>query len=344
MTTLMVQTNRLLDNFQRIKKAAGSEIIPVLSGNGSGFGDTAIAEILKDYVGMVAVSRVEEAVRLKTHDRMLEVLLLTPYSTEEEVRSIIEYDITATVASNDSAVLLSGIAEQAGKRAKAHLKFDIGAGFFGFTPPEAAKAAQTVKYLKNIDITGVYTETAPKSGKKLARIQYESFLGILQVLGREGLQYGMAHIAADETALMYPWMKMDAVRVSNSLYGRLSVKDKWGLDKVGRLVSNVCDMRWIRAGTTIGEQRVKIRSNKLVAAVPVGYADGLLVYSDKGHSIFGGRKSYCDMSGRKVRIIGRPGYTTTHIDITGMDCSVGDMVSFDVSPYYINPLIRREYV
>lgn len=49
---------------------------------------------------------------------MLEVLLLTPYSTEEEVRSIIEYDITATVASNDSAVLLSGIAEQAGKQAK----------------------------------------------------------------------------------------------------------------------------------------------------------------------------------------------------------------------------------
>ena len=143
MTTLMVQTNRLLDNFKRIKKAAGSDIIPVLSGNGSGFGDTAIASILKDYVGMIAVSRIEEAIRIKTNDRMLEVLLLTPYSTEEEVRNIIEYDITATVASNDSAVLLSGIAEQAGKQAKAHLKFDIGAGFFGFTSPEAAKAAQT---------------------------------------------------------------------------------------------------------------------------------------------------------------------------------------------------------
>lgn len=44
MTTLMVQTNRLLDNFKRIKKAAGSDIIPVLSGNGSGFGDTAIGK------------------------------------------------------------------------------------------------------------------------------------------------------------------------------------------------------------------------------------------------------------------------------------------------------------
>ncbi len=344
MTTLVVQTNRLLDNFKKIKKAAGSEIIPVLSGNGSGFGDTAVAGILKNYVGMIAVSRIEEAVRLKTDDRMLEVLLLTPYSTEEEVGSIVEHDIIATIASNDSAVLLSGIAEQAGKRVRAHIKFDIGAGFFGFTVAEAAKAAQTVKYLKNIDIVGAYSEIAPRSTKKFAREQYETFLSALQSLAREGISYGMAHIAADETALMYPWMRMDAVRASTSLYGRLSINDKWGLDKVGRLVSNICDMRWIRAGTTIGEQRVKIKSNKLIAAVPVGYADGLLTSGGKGHSIFGSGKSYCDMSGRKVRIVGRPGYTTTHIDVTGQSCSVGDMVSFDVSPYYVSPFIRREYV
>lgn len=344
MTTLVVQTGKLSDNFRRIKKAVGSSVIPVLSGNGSGFGDTAVADILGDSAPFVAVSRIEEAIRLKMHDRRLEVLLLIPYSTEQEVSAIVEHDIIATVASNDSAVLLSGIAERSGKRVRAHIKFDVGAGFFGFAPAEASKAAQTLKYLKNIDITGAYSEVSPRCGKKLAREQYDAFLGALQTLSREGVSYGMTHIASDETALMYPWMRMDAVRMSGALYGRIGIKDKWGLDKVGRLVSDICDIRWIKAGSTVGDTRVKIKSNRQIAAVPVGYADGLHTSEGGKHNIFGKGKSYCDMSGRRVRIVGRPGYTETHIDVTEMHCSVGDTVSFDVSPYYVSPFIKREYV
>ena len=84
MTTLLVQADRLLDNLCTIQKKVGkTALIPVLEGNAYGLGDVqAAGELARSGVGLIAVSRLEEAERILAHVGGVDVLLLSSYATE----------------------------------------------------------------------------------------------------------------------------------------------------------------------------------------------------------------------------------------------------------------------
>lgn len=345
-TTLMVQTDRIFHNLKVIsQRTGGANIIPVLSANAFGLGDIAIAQLLfKNGYTLVAVSRIEEALRLSGINKNLRILILTPYSGENEIKTIIQHDFIATIGSNDSAVLLSGIAGQLNKTVSCHIKFDIGSGSSGYLPYDAKKAAQTLKYLQNLSVEGVYSSLSGKLNQKTSRQQYQQFLDILNTLSKQGINYGIAHLCSTSSALKFPWAKLDAVRVGEGLCGILSIKDKYGLKRVGRLISEIADIRWVNKGFTVGAQRIKLKQNLKIATVPVGYADGLFTGGRNRFSPFGQKRAYYEIAGRRATIIGKPGYTTTLIDVTNLECKPSDQVSFEVVPLYVNQGVRREYV
>ena len=109
--TLLVQTERILANFRILQKqAGGTPLIPTLEANAYGLGDVAVAQLLAGAgIKTVAVSRLEEAVRIAENVRGLDILLLTPYAGEEDITAILKNDIIAAVGSNDSAVLISSL-------------------------------------------------------------------------------------------------------------------------------------------------------------------------------------------------------------------------------------------
>lgn len=293
---------------------------------------------------LVAVSRIEEALRLSGINNNLRILILTPYSNENEIRKIVEHDFIATIGSNDSAVLLSGIARQLEKTASCHIKFDIGSSNSGYLPSDAKKAAQTLKYLPNLAFEGVYSTLSGKLNEKTARQQYQRFTDVLSTLSKQGLKYGISHICSTSSALKYPWAKLDAVRIGEGLCGILSIKDRYGLKRVGRLISEIADIRWVTKGLTVGSQRIKLKHNLKIATVPIGYADGLFTGGRNRFRLFGKKKAYCEVASKRIPIIGKPGYTSTLIDVTNSECKPGDQVSFEVVPLYVNQGVRREYV
>lgn len=347
MTVLSVQTDRIIHNMKIIEKACGKgSIIPDLSANAFGLGDIAVASLLKDngYTAF-SVSKLEEAERIAENVDGVQIFLMTPYTSESETERIVRADIIATVTSNENAVMLSGIAKKYNKKAMVQLRFDTGAGSTGFLPEEAKSVAATVRYLDNLSVCGTYTKFRTGISEKKAHLQLERFTSILQALSREGVDYGMAHISSAEQALRMPWTRLDCVRVGQELCGRLSGKDKWGFKKVGRLVTDICDIRWISKGHTTGENgSIRVRKSIKIATVPVGYADGLITVSKKGIVIFGGKNAYCEIGGKKAQIIGKPGFHNTMIDVTDLDCKPGDIVSIDVSTVYVTQRVRREYV
>ena len=352
----MVQTDRYLQNFHTIQKHIGNvPIIPVLEGNAYGLGDVAMAQLLvNEGVNVIAVSRIEEAERIADVIRNLDIMLTTPYSTEDEAVRIVETGLIASVDSSDNAVLLSSIARKLGKSVRVQIKFDTGLGVSGFLTDEAGKAAQTIKHCENFQVYGAFTELSNcvgKHGKKTVMAQYEKFNRALQVLRREGVTCPVVHIANTSAALYYPELRMDAVCCGEGLVGRLPLKDKWGLKPVGRLVSAVSEVRWLPAGCTVGygnEYRTKKPTR--IATVPVGSADGLYMdYNEyKGSKPFLPSliksKNYCEINGKKTRVIGRAGYTAISVDVTETDCSAGDIVTFDVNPKYVSAAMRRDYV
>ena len=363
MTTLIVQKNAVVHNYNAIRQETGGIVIPVLKGNAYGLGDREIAQLLAaEGVSFFAVARLEEARRLAEVLPDAEILLTTPYSTEDAAEEIVGLSLTATVGSYDSAVLLNGIAEKHGVKCRVHFKFDTGMGRFGFLPQEAEKAVQAARYLKNLEVCGCFTHLSNCFGKDKKGVfrQYEQFRGCVETLRAAGIDPGITHIANSAAALLYPQLRLDAVRVGSALLGRVSVKTKLDLIKVGRLESRVCEIRWLPAGHNIGyADTYRTKKPARIAVIPVGYADGLFTGKVRDTfrfrdvlrygwqdflSLFGRQRLSCCIGGKKVPILGRVGLCNVVADVSDVPCDAGDAASFEVNPLLINANVDRTYV
>ena len=347
---LLVQTDRILSNLRILQKQAGSTpLIPLLEANAYGMGDVAVAQLLAGAgVKAVAVSRLEEAVRVAEAVRGLDVFLMTPYAGEDDIATILKNDIVAAVGSNDCAVLLSSLSRKMRTRARVQLCFDFGMGRFGYAPQDVTKAAQTLRHLENVELTGVFT-VLPDGGKEKEAIrlqQVKDFQKVLTAIEREGLSPGVVHMADSSQALQCKEMRLGAVRAGADLFGRGPQKEKHGLKKVGRAVSEVCDLKWMTAGSTVGEDgRHKLRRATRLAVVPAGLADGLFTdYRAERRLRLFRPKLTCEINGKKAAVVGRVGLTSMTADVTGLDCAPGDIVSFDAEPVGISAFTRRDYV
>ena len=363
MSTLVVQTDRILANLEAMRKHTEVPVIPVLKGNAYGLGDVAVARLLRDRadVHLFAVSRLEEARRLKEALPGEEIFLLSPYGIEAEAAEIIRLGLTATVGSYGSAVLLNGLAEKAGVRARVHLKFDTGLGRSGFLPEESEKAVQAAKYLKNLDVAGCFSHFSNCFGKSKKSVaeQLERFESCMTALKNAGVEPGLRHIAASNGAILYPSARMDAVRCGSALLGRVGVKSKLKLQRVGVLECPIADVRWLPAGHNVGYGNTyTTKKPARIATVQAGYADGLFlqkrrdafrtrdILRDGWHDfkeLLHRAPLYCTVAGKPARILGRVGMCTVVIDVSDIECSAGELVTFDVNPLLVNANVERVY-
>lgn len=362
MTALVVQKDFIVENYNAMKRVTGTAVIPVLKGNAYGLGDVDVAHILWDAgARLFAASRLEEALRLRGALPEAEILLLSPYGAEEDAERIVASGITATVGSYESAVLLNGLAEKHGVKCRVHLKFDTGMGRFGFLPEEAEQAVKAAKYLQNLAVSGSFTHLSNCFGRNKKGVfkQLSLFNQCLKTLEDAGVSPGLRHIANSNAALLYPELRLDAVRAGSALLGRVGVRNKAGLKKVGYLQSTVCDTRWLPAGHNIGYANTfRTKKPMRVAVIPIGYADG--VFTEKSRDAFRfrdilrygwhdlgllfRRKLTCGIGGKKARIIGRIGLSSVEADVSAIECSPGDTAVFDVNPLLVNANVPRIYL
>lgn len=361
MTTLLVQSDRIIDNYKTfMRDVSGAFVIPVLSANAYGVGELFAARLLYEAgARIIAVTSLDSAIRLASEIKGIDVLLLTPYSTEEEIEAIVKNDIIATVGSYDNAVLLNGIAEKNNRCVRVHLKFNINRAGFGFLEEELVKAVQIAKYLSSIIVAGAYTEFTGNEikSKKSAERHYDSFKSIIDSLAKEEIIPDHIYAVSDYIAIKYPILRFNTVLEKKLIVGRVQKCERLGYKRVGRLISKVIEVRTVPAKYYIGsDNRYKTRNLTKIALVPVGFSDGLSALSENEGNIlsvfsaFRGfrssifAKSLCEINSKKVRVIGTISPDTVIADVSKIECSAGDSVSFDTDPIFISPAVRRSYV
>lgn len=363
MTALVVQKDLIAENYSAMRRETAVCVIPVLKGNAYGIGEPEMAQVLWDAGARIfAASRLEEALRLRAILPQAEILLLSPYGTENDAEKIISASITAAVGSYESGVLINGIAAKHGIKCRVHLVFDTGMGRFGFLPQDADKAAQAAKYLTNLTVCGCFTHLSNCFGKDKKGVfaQLALFKSCLNTLESAGVNPGMRHIANSNAALLYPELRLDAVRCGSALIGRVGVKNKAGLKRVGYLQSTICETRWLSAGHNVGYANTyKTKRPTHIAIVPVGYADGIFTEKSRDtfrardalrygfhdfKSLFFHKKLFCRIKDKKAPLIGRIGMCSVVADISKIECHAGDSVVFDANPLFINTEVERKYV
>ena len=74
------------------------------------------------------------------------------------------------------------------------------------------------------------------------------------------------------------------------------------------------------ADETVGySRRGKLSRNSRIAAIPIGYADGL-------NRHLGNRHGFCLVNGKKAEYVGNICMDVAMIDVTDIDCAEGDQV------------------
>jgi len=364
MKTLVVEKNKIRANLETVKEQAGrAQVIAVLKANAYGLGMREMAGLCREAgIRRFAVTEPVDAIRLREWGfGEEEIIILRSTACEEEIRQILDAGATATVGSYDAALALNGLAESQGIVCDVHMKVDTGMGRYGFMPTEIDRILSVFRYLTNLHVTGTYTHYANafKSVKK-SQEQLDAFNAVVEKIRAAGFEPGMLHASNSEAMFGCKLPNLDAVRIGSALGGRVIAKGDHGLQRTGRLQSQISEVRWLPKGCPVGYGSAYVTKHPTrVAIVPIGSADGYMMEKTRSSfgfvecfraacsamlSFFRRRKYYVLVNGKRAPVIGHVGVNHTAIDVTDVECGPGTVVSMDAAPLFVPASIPRQYV
>ena len=354
MKNLVIDLRVVRNNLRAIKdRAEGVQVIADLSANAVGMGLLPIAQFLRDEgIRNFAVSDPEDAKFLRQNGFGKErIMMLRSTADPNEITEMLTYGVICTAGSYDSAVAINGIAESRNMYAEIQVKIDTGLGRYGFKPTELDKVAAIYKYMSRLHVIGTFTTlSASWRNKKHTIAQIDTFNAVLDRLTDMNLEPGAAHACDSASLFKYNFELMDAVRVDTALSGRIPGKAIPGLSRVGYIEAGLEEVNWYPKGHTIGMERGFVtKAPTKIAILSVGYFHGFGV--DRyivERSLFDiaryrRRKTFIRINGQRARVLGSVGLLHTMVDVTNIDCTVGDIALLDVDPVNVKglPIVYR---
>jgi alanine racemase len=353
--SLVIDLRVVRNNLRAIKdRAEGAEIIADLSANAGGMGLLDVASFLRDEgVRCFAISDAEDAKLLRKNGFNSETLMMLRSTADRaEVAELLLQGVVCTVGSETAAIAINGIAE---KRkidyVDGQVKINTGLGRYGFQPNELSKIKGIIDGMQRLRIVGTFTTLSSSwRNKKRTFAQHEIFNDVLDRLHDMNIEPGRAHDVDSAALFKYGIEKNDAVRVDTALSGRIPGKQIQGLSRVGYIEAGIEDIVWHAKGHTIGAERGFVtRTPMKVGILSVGYYHGFGV--DRyivERSIFDiirfrRRKAFVWINGQRARVLGTVGLLHTMVDVTSIDCEVGDIAKLDVDPVNVKglPIVYR---
>ena len=129
----------------------------------------------------------------------------------------------------------------------------------------------------------------------------------------------LRHICNSAGIERFPDEQMDMVRLGIGLYG-VNPIDNSLLNNVNTLRTTILQIHSLPDSETVGYSRKgHLIRNSRIAAIPIGYADGLNRHLGNG-------KAYCLVNGQKAPYVGNICMDVCMIDVTGITCKEGDRV------------------
>ena len=117
----------------------------------------------------------------------------------------------------------------------------------------------------------------------------------------------------------FPSRQLDMCRLGLGLYG-INPRTNERINTISTLKTTILQLRNVPSGDTVGYSRKgTIQHDSVIAAIPIGYADGL-------NRHLGNRHGYCLVGGQKAAYVGNICMDVAMIDVTGIDCKEGDSV------------------
>ena len=329
---LEVNFGKMKESFRKVQAAAGSRgVIPVLKANAYGIGLLPMADFLVNTMGcdVMAVAQTSEGVQLREGGfRRADIMLLGP-APEHAVIYAVENDLLLPIFNEQNARWASEAACKLGKTARVQIKIDTGMNRIGVAHGAPLDAfLNTLKTLPALQVEGVFTYfvNATYTDDPQTPVAYAKFEQAVYQIREAGIDPRYIHCCNTGAT---SWFKGDRISTHvrpGSLYmGYDSMDDGTNWLEVEEGISwraFITNIHTVKAGESCGYCNHHVcETDTVVATVDIGYADGL--YRPMAQ---GGTGGVCLVNDSRCKYLATS-MDQTMVDVTGVDCKVGDQVT-----------------
>ena len=324
-TILEVNLNAVVDNLNYFRSFLKPEtkMVCMVKADGYGAGAVEIAKTLQDHrVDYLAVAVADEGVTLRKAGITANIMIMNPEMTA--FKTMFDYDLEPEVYSFRLMEALIRAARKEGITGwPVHIKFDTGMHRLGFDPVgDIDEVIDRLRHQQAIIPRSVFSHFVGSDSDGFDDFSARQFA--LFEEGSQKLQSAFSHKILrhmDNSAGIehFPERQMDMCRLGIGLYG-VNPRDNHILHTVSTLKTTILQLRHVPKGETVGYSRKGvIERDSMIAAIPIGYADGL-------NRHLGNRQGYCLVHGQKAAYVGNICMDVAMIDVTDIPCQEGDQV------------------
>ena len=324
-TTLDVNLQAIAENlnFYRSFMKPDTKITCMVKASAYGAGAIEIARTLQDRgVDYLAVAVADEGAELRRAGITTGIMVMNPELTA--FGTLFEYDLEPEVYSFKLLDALVRAAEKQGIQGlPVHIKLDTGMHRLGFDPlRDVPVLIDRLKHQTALVPRSVFSHFVGSDSPDFDAFsaqQFKLFDEASRTLQAAFSHKILRHICNSAGIERFPERHLDMVRLGLGLYG-IDPIDNRRLHNVTSLRSTILQIREVPQGDSIGYSRRTVTTrDSRIAAVPIGYADGL-------NRHLGNRKGYCLVNGQQAPYVGNICMDVCMVDVTGIDCKEGDTV------------------
>ena len=324
-TILEVNLNALVDNFNYYRSLMKPEtkLVCMVKADAYGAGAVEVSKTLQDHrVDYLAVAVADEGVTLRKNGITCNIIIMNPEMTA--FKTMFDYDLEPEVYSFRLMDALIRAAEKEGiTNYPVHIKLDTGMHRLGFDPDkDIDEVINRLKHQNAIIPRSVFSHFVGSDSDEFDDFSASQFEKFQRAADKLQAAFGhkiLRHIANSAGIEHFPERQLDMCRLGIGLYG-VNPRNNNMINNVSTLKTTILQMRTVPADETVGYSRKgKLSQDSVIAAIPIGYADGLDRHLGNG-------RGYCMVNGCKAPYVGNICMDVAMIDVTGINCKEGDMV------------------
>lgn len=308
-------------NYYRQHLQPNTSILSMVKAQSYGGGLVEMAQFLEqEKVNYFGVAYADEGVILRNNEIKTPIMVMNPEAGAFD--DITEHQLEPSIYSFELLDAFVGHLIRHGiKHYPIHIKLNTGMNRLGFSENHIKELTAQLKAQPEVYVQSVFSHLSvadDENEKAFTQSQIDAFAQMTQAI-EHGLGYGfIKHLANSAGAIHYPQAQFDMVRLGIGMYGYLSRDSE--LEPAISLSSQISQINKVNSGDSVGYGRnYKATTDREIAVVPVGYADGL-------RRALGNGNWSVVVNGKKALIVGNICMDMCMIDVTDIKTHVGDKV------------------
>lgn len=324
-TTLDVNLEAIAENlhFYRSFMKPETKLTCMVKASAYGAGSVEIAKTLQERgVDYLAVAVADEGAELRRAGITAGIIVMNPEMSA--FGTLFEYELEPEIYSfNLLDALIRAARRQGITDFPVHLKLDTGMHRLGFNPktdiPVLIDRLSHQRALIPRSVFSHFVGADSDGFDDFSEKQFKLFDEASRTLQAAFPHKILRHICNSAGIERFPERHLDMVRLGLGLYG-IDPIDNRVLHNVATLRTTILQIRDVPAGDSVGYSRKTVLDRpSRIAAIPIGYADGL-------NRHLGNRHGYCLVNGQKADYVGNICMDVCMIDVTDIPCREGDSV------------------